>query len=197
MRLRYRGGVTVYLNGREVARRHLEDGERNRQTLAEDYPEDVYRHDDDTIPPPREWQGRDFTENVNRRIRDSGEIRIPARHLREGLNVLGLQLHPAAYRSDWARYAGGRANWSTLGLMAVRLHAEQTGGQANAIAPNLKAPEGISVWGANLLERVGESIPYADPLENGHPGGRRRKHLGDGRAPIRQRGRAGLLDACL
>ncbi|MCC5846527.1 MAG: hypothetical protein JJU29_00415 [Verrucomicrobia bacterium] len=165
LRLRYRGGVAVFVNGEEVARRHLEDGERDRQTLAEDYPDDVYRHDDSAIPPPREWQGGDFTENVNRRIRDAGEIRIPARHLREGVNVLGLQLHPAAYRSDWARYAGGRANWSTLGLMAVHLQAERPA----AITPNLTAPEGINVWGANLLERVGESIPYADPLENGAP----------------------------
>ena len=165
LRLRYRGGVAVFLNGEEVARRHLDDGERDRKTVAEDYPEAAYRRNGNTIPPPAEWQGQDYTETLQQRIRDSGEIRIPARHLREGLNVLGLQLHPAAYRSDWARYAGGRASWSTLGLMEVQLHAER----ANTVTPNLKPEEGIRVWGANLLEQVGGSVPFADPMEDGLP----------------------------
>lgn len=166
LNLKYRGGVRVFINGQEVTRKHLPEGALDRRSVADDYHREAYQRNGQTIPPRGEWHGDDFTEQLDtQRIRRSGDILIPRRLLKPGVNVIGLQLHPAAYRSDWSRYAGGRANWSTLGLINVNLQA--TG--RRAVIPNVQPPEGISVWSANILERVGETIHFADPLERGTP----------------------------
>ncbi|MGC9454606.1 MAG: glycoside hydrolase domain-containing protein [Phycisphaerae bacterium] len=161
LRLKYRGGVAVFINGREVARHHLPAGKLDRELLAEDYPKEVYRYEGGTIPRPPEWGGADHTERVNRRVRESGEITIPAGALREGTNVLALRFHPAAYRSDWADYAGDRASWSTIGVLDIDLQASGSGG----ITPNVSPPQGVQVWPANPLERIGETVRYPDPME--------------------------------
>ena len=38
----YRGGVVVYLNGKEVTRGHLPDGELTAASMAEEYPLESY-----------------------------------------------------------------------------------------------------------------------------------------------------------
>ncbi|MFW6066291.1 MAG: tetratricopeptide repeat protein, partial [Planctomycetota bacterium] len=102
---------------------------------------------------------------VNRRVRESGEITIPAGALREGTNVLALRFHPAAYRSDWADYAGDRAGWSTIGVLEIDLRAPGTGG----VKANVQPPRGLQVWPANPLERIGETVRYPDPMEDDAP----------------------------
>ena len=42
LELTYRGGAVVYLNGREVARRHLPTGRLEPFTSAQDYPREVF-----------------------------------------------------------------------------------------------------------------------------------------------------------
>jgi len=59
--LTYRGGVVVYVNGREIARRHLPKGELKPDTHGEDYPLEAY-----VLPPtdvvPRGNQQRPLPE---------------------------------------------------------------------------------------------------------------------------------------
>ncbi len=43
LKMKYRGGVRVLVNGSEVARAHLPEGELTTETKATDYPEDAYR----------------------------------------------------------------------------------------------------------------------------------------------------------
>ncbi len=94
--IRYRGGVAVYLNGKEVARGHLKAG-ATPADLAEDY-----------LAP-------DFMQ-----VRELSAIPFPKSVLRKGLNVLAIEVHrsPARIRGEnggqehrlrqWHLRSGGR-----------------------------------------------------------------------------------------
>lgn len=70
--LRYRGGVTVYLNGKEIGRGHLSASAASND-LAEDYP------------------ATDFMK-----VRELAAIPLPPNELRKGVNVLAIEVHRSA-----------------------------------------------------------------------------------------------------
>ena len=152
--LAYRGGVAVYLNGVEVARRHLPpDGAIGPLTLAAGYPQESFFRADgkllEAFPP---WSGADQKAgNVARwqaRDRRSDDIVVPRERLQKGVNVLAIAIHRAPYRRDFAekyRAAGTHYDdgvWGTCGFSSVRLTA--TGGEG--VAPNVSRPKGLQVW---------------------------------------------------
>jgi len=134
---RYRGGLVVCLNGKEVARGHL--GDAGPDGLATDYAEG---------------------EAHDRALTD---VRIPAEALRKGTNVLAVDVHRAAYADkDIGR---GRRNretieWGSCGLVGLRLEAAGGEGVAGGIA----RPKGLQVWNSDPMN-VDCDLDYGDPSE--------------------------------
>lgn len=162
LNIRYRGGAVVYLNGREVARHHLPAGELTADTLSDDYPREAFvTAENRRIPPPGERGDEpDLERRLELRIRQA-TVTLPAEHLRAGRNVVAIAVHRAPIASNLPSYAGGRANWSTLGLLSANLQTEPRSGISRYPAL-LDRP---ILWNADPLEMIG--------LEDydGHAGG--------------------------
>ena len=161
LRLRYRGGVVVHLNGEEIAREHLPEGELHPMTPAQPYPRDVYlTPDGGRIPPPRE-RGNDNAEinsRLDARIRSTA-IRLPPDKLRRGRNVIALSFHRAPDPRGLPSYAGGRAHWSTL----APLNADLTAREGRGVEPNTGPPPQVQVWNADPLLAITPHTGHADP----------------------------------
>ncbi len=144
--LTYRGGAVVYVNGREIARGHVDgDGE-----LAAPYPAGAFLGPDGEV---LGWRGdaalwdEEPDEETARRLalRDRRlEAAVPAEALRPGVNVLAIRLvrapyHPAAgkqlvtltYKGDHPVH---KLSWNTCELRSVRL----TGSPAPALEGSLR-----------------------------------------------------------
>lgn len=167
--LEYRGGVVVYLNGHEVARRHLREGPIGPLTLAEDYPIDasVARKDGKIVGLLSSWRVQP-TDDIETRVRRIEGLALPVEHLRPGTNVLALEVHRTALPREILNVgASGHRNgpnansgwfWNTVGLMGVRLTG--TGG----VTPNVGRPGGVQVFNASVAESVFD-VDYGDPAE--------------------------------
>ncbi len=145
----YRGGIVVYINGREVARGHLPKGGGPGQ-LAVDYPFEKYD------PKHPETKHRSLTD-----------VKIPAGVLRKGVNILAIEVHRAAYHErDVKRGRKNRIsiNWGSCGLMNVRL--KSPGGVG--VVPNVARPNGLQVWNSNPMQ-VDCDLDYGDPNEELKP----------------------------
>jgi hypothetical protein len=159
--MNFRGGMVIYLNGKEVKRLHLREGEIDMLTLAEDYPVEASvkkgrLHDSWHVSPK---------ELLDLRVRSAKDVEIPAEHLRKGVNVLALEVHRAAMPIEMTKL-GRRAGhartgmfWTTVGLMEVALAAEGSG-----FAANTSRPKGIQLWNANTMESI-YTTDYGDPNE--------------------------------
>lgn len=147
----FRGGLAVYLNGREVARRHLPAGPLSADSLADDYPWETWVNAEGTFMLPGRSAGTDL-ERMERRIRHAEGLDLPTQALRRGVNVLALAIHRAAQHPDVITASVGRTDpranrWNTAGLLKARLTATGAG-----IEPNVGRPAGFQVWNANPLE---------------------------------------------
>ena len=148
----FRGGLAVYLNGREIARDHLPGAATGPDALAEDYPLDAFLKPDGTVlGGPYLGTAVDDPEALRRwrlRVRTC-ERDIPPSALRKGVNVLALEIHRAAYPQEL--YDRSRkvefhlipsVLWSTSALLDVRLRGEGAG-----LAPDAAgAPAGLRIW---------------------------------------------------
>jgi hypothetical protein len=159
--LEYRGGVVVYLNGKEIARGHLpKDGKIEPLTLAEDYPPEAFIKADKN---PIQLEFHDPESNpdrVERRIRKLEAIAIKPEDLRKGVNVLAIELHrtPDFGTGLDKQTLSHQAAWNTAGLVDLDLLAEA------GAEPNIARPTGIQVWNASVLDRS-SPYDYADPCE--------------------------------
>ena len=159
----FRGGMVVYLNGREVARSYLRSGERNFETLADDYPPKAYTKSNGR--PLGAWRDNlDFKDLAELRIRRLTDLALPIGLLREGTNVLALELHRTALPPDWLKLGSRRPSWCTVGLVDVKLRSLSNSG----IVTNVSRPTGLQVWNANPLQGVYKE-DYGDPNEKVHP----------------------------
>lgn len=157
----YRGGIVVYLNGREIARSHMPEGPIDFETLADDYPKEAYvAPSGKRIGPPREWRGVDLHERCRLRIRETGMITLPRTLLRQGRNILAIAIHRTATATGFPDYAGRRDRWGSVALLDLKLSTEQPGG----VTPNVRRPPGIQVWNANPLLEISDSVDYGDPF---------------------------------
>jgi len=139
--LSYRGGIAVFLNGREIARQHVTRMARP-EDLAEDYTEGDFAK-------PRELS-----------------IELPQSALRKGINVLGVEVH----RSPQAASGVNHDEWrveiplGTCGVISARL----TASKGAAVQPNFARPAEVQVWNSGLMQEDYE-CDYGDPNEQLKP----------------------------
>lgn len=115
--LDYRGGVVVYVNGRELARQHLPQDALEPQTPAEAYPPEAFTGPDGTVLPSSDRPAKEHGNAYEGRIRRLSVL-LPADTLRRGANTLAIELHRAPTGSMPLR---GKTTWATLGLCDVKL----------------------------------------------------------------------------
>ena len=160
--LTYRGGFVAYLNGTEIARGSLPDGKLQPDTPAADYALDAFVGPDGK-PALNEHLhlGKDrekLEPHWAMRERKSGPLEIGLRHLRNGVNVLAIELH----RSDYP--AGCRETgmcFSTAGLAELVLQAETP---ADNIVTSLHRPSALQVWTEPAWRSVW-TTDFGDPAE--------------------------------
>ena len=163
LKLACRGGVVVYVNGVEVARRHLPAGKVTLLTLADDYERSVYvsPKTDAALSAVRWGRSRipaDLQDAYERRIRQAS-IDIPAKLLRKGTNVLAVELHRTATPEGIPNL--DRSDWSSAGLAEISLLAEP----GAAAVPNVGPTGGVRVWNADPFLRVGAETDHGDAFE--------------------------------
>mgnify|MGYP000395085476 CR=1 FL=1 len=134
----YRGGVVVYVNGKEVARGHLEDKDKKGlEALAEDYPEESAE------------DMKDRNALARRMTRRLDDVKVPVALLKKGMNILAIENHRSAVPK------GRRMEHNTLdaitpiGLVDVVLK-----GSGDGIAANIGRPKGLVAWAVPACERV-------------------------------------------
>jgi len=162
IRLAYRGGAVVYVNGRQVAVGHLPKRGLEPTTPAEDYPAMAFVTPDGRAQLPdfgKREPPADLLPRYRSRIRMLSAD-ISNDFLRPGVNVLGIELHrtttppglPDPNRS---------LNWDTVGLVGVRL----TAGGGGAVRPNTRPPSAAHAWNADPLFLVGNDVTHGDAYE--------------------------------
>jgi len=141
--LAYRGGVVVYLNGKELSRGHMREGDVTPDTPALDYPKDAYLAPNGSLLRSGWGDPQKYPERFALRNRRH-EVAVPADRLVRGVNVLALELHRPLFDPVFYEVGSRRGNdtraceWETLALGRVKLTA------AGPVAG--KRPGGLRVW---------------------------------------------------
>lgn len=157
----YRGGMIVYLNGKEVARGNIAAGEVTPDTAAQEYPWEAYIDADNKGLTKKLKAEGVVAERLNMRIRKLENIILPADALRKGVNVIAVDLRRAPINPD-SKALGWESYWSTMGMLGIKLTAE------GAVEPNLVRPKGVQVWNANQMTSVFDA-DYCNPAETLKP----------------------------
>jgi hypothetical protein len=176
----YVGGVAVYVNGKEVERAHLPEGELKPATLAEKYPDDLCVDaagnflQVERLDRKRSYASK-FTKNeaeaaknranYERRYRRLSGVEIDSGMLRKGENVLALLIYRApvnegATKAKIINVGGMRRRqglYPYAGLKSLRLTAPA----GSALKPNNGAPKGIRIWNCMPFETV-SSLSWGD-----------------------------------
>jgi hypothetical protein len=171
LELGYRGGVVVYLNGKEIVRKDLPQGEIKPETAATSYPDSLFLTKEGTVYNFRPgWERNltsdaDLAERVKGRDRQIGPISIPLDQLKKGVNVLAIELHRSDYHSSIATWFGKNpeGKWQPCMIQNVRLS-----GVGDGVKPNLERPAGIQVWNVDQNDRLTDH-DFGDPNESIHP----------------------------
>ncbi len=162
LKLTYRGGALVRLNGTELARGHLPKGRVDFDTPGQGYPKEAY-----VGPEGRQlrWIGFGDPEKHADRfaLRDRTlALTVPPSALRKGLNVLALELHraPASETLYTAKYLDDRrySLWDMIGLEQVELWAPP----GAKVSPNVSRPRGLQVWNHAVFGSV-HNVDFGDP----------------------------------
>ncbi len=142
LKIDYRGGLVVYLNGAEIARRHLPRNARP-DTLA-----------DSTAA------GEEGARTLS--------VALPRAALVKGVNVLAVAAQRAALRPDeidiqLRKYPQGvYIKRATCAIERIRLSAARA--QAAAVTPNVARPVGFQVWNSDPMAPDFD-LDYGDPCE--------------------------------
>jgi hypothetical protein len=154
----FRGGVVVYLNGREVHRSHVPAGRLTPRTAALPYPPEAY-----VGPRGRILSTQGEANRPSARDRRLGPVALPTQALRRGVNVLAIEVRRADFRPEalrWAKRARGVA-WAHVGVRSIRLNDAAAAG---AITANVRRPRGLQVYNQDI-HRVFAVSEYGDPNE--------------------------------
>lgn len=157
----YRGGIVVYINGKEVARASLPSGEITADTLADDYPPEAWLNPDGTnVIRYGFGDPQKFKDRCQLRIRKLEKVIIPAKLLRKGRNLLAVSIHRSATIGEfWKLNRWMDGKWNTAGLIDLTLSVPA---DDISVKPNVVRPSGIQVWNANILAPIGTK-DYGDP----------------------------------
>ncbi|MEX0887692.1 MAG: glycoside hydrolase domain-containing protein [Phycisphaeraceae bacterium] len=173
----YHGGIVVYVNGREVARRHMPDGEIDATTLAEPYPREAFVDDEGGLLV--EWDGSNRTsgdEDLRRlalRERAIEDVSIPAELLESGVNVLAIELHRAPYDAAVEELKlddpGRRGSAYNLAFNTCEiLHMQLSGASPEGLSREATRPRGLQVWNSDMLASDFD-LDFAGPSERLYP----------------------------
>ncbi len=162
--LAYRGGVVVYLNGTEIARQHLAEGDDVLNMAAEVYGKEAWFVEGDDDKPVTNRNTDQYADWLREhRLRHVRNLTLPAELLQAGKNVLAILVnsapdpmdHTGRFRDrNWPRLRDGR--FLGVGLVEAELLAAGSG-----VTSARKAhPEGIRIWAAS---------PYSDITPDSYP----------------------------
>ena len=155
----YRGGVVVYMNGKEIARGHMpKEGKLSVDTPAEVYPPDAYLNEKGAFLD----QGDKGLEQLKLRLRTLDNISIPRELLRKGTNVLAIEIHRSAFTKEVYEKvksikSDGDKIFDGCGLVTARL----TG---NSVTPNVVRPSKTQIWNSSPLN-ADYDTDWGDPSE--------------------------------
>ena len=144
--LKYVGGVAVFLNGRELARKHLQAGELKPDTLAGKYADDLY------VEPGNKYlqQIKQNPKGFERRYRYLSDVVVPNKLLRQGANVLAIQVYRAPVNEAAAKTKrwpeGGMYRVPGLWAYTALRELSLTAARGSAVQPNVARPKGVQVW---------------------------------------------------
>ncbi|MFH0983715.1 MAG: glycoside hydrolase domain-containing protein, partial [Planctomycetota bacterium] len=171
--LEYVGGLAVYVNGREIKRAHLPEGDLTPDTLAEKYPDDLYCEPGNKFlsqPWPGQAIKKELMPNFERRYRKLADVAAPSNWLKKGTNVLALEIHRAPINATvltTERFKEGAMStlsgiWAYAGLKDLRL----TAATDSALTPNVTRPKGFQVWNCAPFDTINafDSGDGGDPL---------------------------------
>jgi hypothetical protein len=162
--LSYRGGFVAYLNGKEVARASLPAGPLTPTTAAADYPLDCFAGPGGE-PPLDQWLSTDYDFDTLEprwaaRERRFGPRLIALAALRDGVNVLAVELHRSDYPAECRPSELGLC-FGTVGVGELLLEAESP--PENVVSATSR-PDGLQVWNAEPWEVV-YTTDYGNPAE--------------------------------
>ncbi|MFZ4395007.1 MAG: glycoside hydrolase domain-containing protein [Kiritimatiellia bacterium] len=142
----YVGGVVVHVNGKEALRRHVPGDKSDLLALAEDYAKDEFA-----------------TDKCDRHAR---EIVIDKSLLRQGVNVVAIEVHTAPYTRAYVKTIEKNPQdpWEPIGL----LNAQLSIAPAAAVAASAARPAGVRVWNCAPYDTV-SLFDYGDPTESLRP----------------------------
>ena len=163
----YHGGIIVYLNGEEAGRSHIAKdikSDPKAVILAEKYPEEAFVTDKGMYLGPEgsyldgKPNGVPPTEDSKKRMERwerSAIIKIPAKALKKGVNVLGIEVIRTAYDKAFNKVKmPKRVNsfpheflWATCQIV----RAELTAAGSSGLVPNTGRPQGIQAWNGDIL----------------------------------------------
>jgi hypothetical protein len=149
LRLVYRGGARVFVNGRELGRGHLPVGAIGTETGGEDYPAAAY-------------------QDGGPRDRVLGPLKVPAGALVKGANVLAVEirasrLHPLVLKKkqsgSWNALHDREGIWRHGFLAKLELTAD------GPVSTATRRPSGVQVWVRDMHDRVSttEFLPPGEP----------------------------------
>ena len=166
----YRGGVIVYVNGKEVSRKHMRVG---TGALAEKYPREAYVYPDGSLLDHNYTKAEKVKDRYMLRTRKLADVNVPASLLRRGTNVVAIEIHRAPYDAFLIERTEGKEKtphkvhyhlWDTCNLVGFRMTADGTEG----LVPNVVRPKGIQVWSTDVLA-ADFDLDFGDPTEPLHP----------------------------
>ncbi len=161
LELGYRGGVVVYLNGKEVARKHMPEGTLSDETPAELYPNEAW------VDSGGKAHSHRKPEPASRN-RSIGPVKLDASLLHKGTNVLAVEIrrsdfHPVAMKWRDHGHPPSYDRWTPVGVERIALSATGTG-----FTPNAGRPAGLQVWVRDRNDYM-TADDYGDPTEALYP----------------------------
>jgi hypothetical protein len=162
--LLYQGGAIVYLNGKEIARDHVAAAQGGRPAMAESYPPEAFTAASGKLL--RGWEKKESDQDAETqrrlalRTRAIRDLRLPKDQLRNGLNVLAIEILRAPYAPavDTGKASKGFAaasasrsvcelDFNTCELTGVQLAAPTAAG----LPPRDAQGPGLQVWNSDVL----------------------------------------------
>jgi hypothetical protein len=162
--LSYVGGARVLVNGQELCRGHLPEGNLDFDAPAEVYPEEAYAH------AGKKADGKELMKARTRELASKGAgtgagpgVLIPASMLRKGVNVVAVEVHAAPLVEAMLKENGpDNLNWSHAGVLDARLTA------ASGVSANVGPSQGIQLWTSQQME-TDKAWHYAHPADGVRP----------------------------